>query len=285
MTDRSPYHYPNVLDASRGLLLDVCERLSSLHTNYVIVGGWAPYLRTTHETLHHPGTKDVDVLSNDDRKLLQDAVRALLSAGYLLSAKHPFQLLRTLNVKKGNEHQEFVFNVDLMHPSEAAAQPDMFADILELNIAENYDPKKVLVKSIVFPSSSIIFEERMWDDFKLAATSLKGNDSNADIPLLNEVGSILSKCESATKKKRERDAYDIYFILTADNGADIADKLRLLSRRFPQVRAQLNFLRDFLLKDKGVQFQSNVMRYIPYEQGSTVRPAHDVLRLLFPEEA
>jgi len=118
------FSYPNVLEANRGLLLDVCKNLNELQSNYVIVGGWVPYLRTVHETLRHPGTKDVDVLLNDDKQLLQLAVKSLLGAGYVLSAKHPFQLLRTLKVKEGDGDREFVFNVDLMHPAEGAANPD-----------------------------------------------------------------------------------------------------------------------------------------------------------------
>jgi hypothetical protein len=281
MPTSGPHPYVNVLDASRGLLLDVCKRLNALHTNYVIVGGWVPYLRTKHETLQHPGTKDVDVLLNDDKKLLQLAVQALLDAGYLLSAKHPFQLLKTLKVREGDGARNFVFNVDLMHPSEGAARPDMFAEILELNIAENYDPQKISVKSIIFPSSSIVFTEKMWSDFPLSASYPTGGEGQADIPLLDEVGLLLSKCESATKKKRERDSYDIYYVLTAQNGAAVAAALRSASKRFPQVSDQLNLLKDFLLRDGGSRFESNVMRYIAYEKISNRHPADDVMKLLF----
>ncbi len=275
------YSYPNVLAASRGLLLDVCERLTALRTNYVIVGGWVPYLRANHETLRHPGTKDVDVLLNDDKELLQLSVRALLDAGYLLSAKHPFQLLRTLTIKGDDGEQEFVFNVDLMHPSEGAAKPDMFADILELNIAENYDPQKIAIKSIVFPSSLIVFEEKMWSDFALQATFPQGGDGKANIPLLDEVGLVLSKCESVSKKKRERDAYDIYYVLTAQNGAAVAAALRALSEQFPQVETQLGLLNNCLSKDGGKEFHINAMKYISSDLHLDRRPADEVLRLLF----
>jgi hypothetical protein len=266
MSDGGQYLFPNLLAASSGLLLDVCERLTELRTNYVIVGGRVPYLRVKHDILNHPGTKDVDVLLNDDKTLLRKAVTALLQAGYLLSAKHPFQLLRTLNVKNDNEHQTFVFNVDLMHPSEESAQIDMFADILEMNVADNYDPGKHAVKSIAFPSSSIVFAEKLWSDVCLSGVYPDGRHGAENIPLLDEAASVLSKSESATKKKRERDAYDIYYILTGEHGGAVADKLRSLSARFPQVNRQLGKLEKFLATNDGERFRNNVMRFVPHDQ-------------------
>lgn len=254
--------YESVLEASRGLLLDVCSRLTSLDTNYVIVGGWVPVLRTVHERFRHDGTKDVDVLLNDNPALLESAVRALLEAGYLPSAKHPFQLLRTLQVKEvdSSEVQELVFNVDLMHPTEAAVKEEMFVDIMELNIYENYDPSKAMMKSIAFPSSTIVFEEHLLSRFRLAASKPFGGLKSIDIPLLDEVGFILSKCDSVRSSKRHRDAFDIYFVLSGDKGVQTASTLRAMGRKFPQVQAQLDILKKYL-SESADTFDSNVFRY------------------------
>jgi hypothetical protein len=256
--------YPNVLEASRGLLIDVCSRLSSLRTNYVIAGGWVPYLRCIHPTLRHPGTKDVDVLLNDQRTSAEDGVAALLSAGYLPSAKHPFQLLRPLKVRESDGEHDLIFNVDLMHPSEAAKDSEMFSDIMELDIFENYDPaKKLGIKSIIFPSSAIVFEQGLWNDFPLRAIYPLGGESDLNIPLMDEIGLVLSKCESATRKKRERDSFDIYFTLTATNGDQISRRIREFGARFPQVQKQLNILREFIERDHGAIFNLNTSQYVP----------------------
>ena len=48
--------------------------------------------------IRHPGTRDVDVLFNDDRESIRNAVELFLASGFVLSAKHEFQLLKTLSV-------------------------------------------------------------------------------------------------------------------------------------------------------------------------------------------
>ena len=47
-----PIHsYKSVVEGSQGLLIDVCSHLTKPNSNYVIVGGWVPYLRAAHSTL------------------------------------------------------------------------------------------------------------------------------------------------------------------------------------------------------------------------------------------
>jgi hypothetical protein len=270
------YSYPNVLEASRAMLLDVCERLSELRSKYVIVGGWVPFLRTKHESLRHPGTKDVDVLLNDDAVSAKAAVEALMKADYLPSAKHPFQLLHVLKI----EDQEMVFNADLMHPAESSTAPEMFADILELHIRENYDPKKVKMKSIAFPSSLIVFEQTLWSDFLFKATRPSGVVSEIAVPLLDEVGLVLSKCDSVRHEKRRRDAFDIYFVLTGSNGDDVGLRLRRLGRTFPQVQQQLDLLRAYLGNAKN-SFDRNVSLFAPNLGNVSPPPSNYVWRKLF----
>ncbi len=277
--------YENVLDACRGLLVDVCVHLNAIKTNYVIAGGWVPYLRSVHPRFQHQGTKDVDVLLDDDRELLKPAVHALLNAGYLLSAKHSFQLLRILNVRDidGGQVHELAFNVDLMHPAKARQTPEMFADIMEININQAYDPGKVHVQSIVFPSSKIIFDERMWEEVELAATSPAGESNTSNVPLLTPAAFILSKCDSVRNKKRERDAFDIYFVLTGQRGEETIRALRSFAEQFPQVDRQLGLLHAFLRERAGV-FDENVARYtndwMPRES-----PARVVRVALFRDES
>lgn len=257
----------------------MCSRLTKLNSNYVIVGGWVPYLRTVHSTLVHPGTRDVDVLLNDDRALLADAVQALMDAEYLPSAKHPFQLLRVLVVNG----EELVFNVDLMHPSEGNKNPEMFEDIMELNIRQNYGSPRMMMKSIAFPSSSIVFDEHLWSDVPLNAAFPRGGTGTRNIPLLDEAGCVLSKCDSVRRSKRERDAFDIYFILTGSRGSDTGAKLRSLANQYPDVQRQLNLLRDYV-RDHRKTFEENVARFAEGRQLHN-SPAEEVQRLLFPMHA
>ena len=275
--------YESTDDATRGLLLEVCRLLRPLLKNYVVVGGWVPLLRTNNERLTHPGTKDVDLLLNDDRELLPQAVQTLFDAGYLPSAKHPFQLLRILNIRETstNETKEFVFNVDLMHPAEAHARPDMFADIMELDIAEAYNPAttKLKIKSILFPSSAIVFQEKLWSPFSFEHDLPKGGRTSVEVPLLSEPGLILSKCKSVESSKRQRDAYDIYYVLSGEKGVETARALRDLGQCFPAVQKQLNNLQTYLGKESE-QFNANVASYAR-DQAFDPLPSDFVLRALF----
>jgi len=110
--------------------------LNSKQINYVIAGGWVPVLRGGVHGLQHPGTRDVDVLFNDSLEHMNLAVTALIEAGFHPSAKHEFQVLLPINVQE----RTFVFNVDIMHPSEQQQAPGMFADIFDLGVNDAYDP-------------------------------------------------------------------------------------------------------------------------------------------------
>ena len=80
----------------------------------------------------YPGTKDVDVLFEDGfvEKQLEPVIHSFLESGFLVSAKHKFQVLRVLRVAE----EQCIFNVDLLHPSESTETPEMFVHHLDLNI-------------------------------------------------------------------------------------------------------------------------------------------------------
>jgi hypothetical protein len=121
----------------------------------------------------------------------------------LVSAKHDFQLLKPISV----EGRELVFNVDLLHPSETHRNPELLVDHLDLHIKESDFGDNKFVKSMVLPSSQILFEKDFFDSL---IVNCPISNAYATIPLINECGCILSKCESVKLEKRKRDAFDIY---------------------------------------------------------------------------
>src|SRR5690606_40663116 len=52
------HSYKNILDGAKGLLVETISAIESTDLEYLIVGGWSPYLRNK-TNLTHPGTKDV----------------------------------------------------------------------------------------------------------------------------------------------------------------------------------------------------------------------------------
>ncbi len=121
------HEYEDLEAARLGLLGESVDIVASLSIQYVVVGGWAPYLRNS-SPIAHPGTYDVDVLFLKGRTpgYLADVVKAFICGGYLPSAKHRFQLLRELRVGATS----LVFNVDLLHPSESEHPSVEFVDHL-----------------------------------------------------------------------------------------------------------------------------------------------------------
>ena len=197
----------SVLDAAKELLVDVVLTLQQSNAEFVIVGGWSPYLLNTSKHVH-PGTKDVDVLFSDDsaRGGLGQHIEVLLKNGFMPSAKHDFQLLKPIEVAG----QKLVFNIDLLHPSETIKNPELLVNQLDLHILDSEIGASKAIRSIVLPSSKILFEAGFREEF---ATVSPLTSKSARIPLISSAGSILSKCESVSSSKRKRDSFDIYISL------------------------------------------------------------------------
>jgi hypothetical protein len=255
----SLYSYPTKNDAARGLLVETCQTLERVGVSYVIVGGWCPYLLAEHPTLTHPGTQDVDVLFEDEPEGVTRAARELLSSGWIPSAKHPFQLLQPRTV----EGQQLMFNIDLLHPKEASSSQDMFNDILDLGVRDDYNvPETHRIKSISFPSAQIVFDEKLQQFEPVCGTDRHGVEISVTIPLLCGAATILSKCKSCTYEKRPRDAFDMYLLLSGARGAETSRALRGLANQFAQVNQQLGLLRAFL-DNPNKAFDKNVSQYAP----------------------
>ena len=247
--------FTSLNDACKALLLSVAEILNKSGLRYVVAGGWVPLLlEESHPFLNHPGTRDVDVLMVDALPAVQTAVHALLANSFRPSAKHEFQLLRNAFVGT----REFVFNIDLMHPHEAADTPQMYNDIFDMGVGDAYDPSGSRhAKSIAFRSAAIVYEEQLFSNVLVSGINLDAQSSQQDVPLLSVPAFLLSKCESVSTPKRTRDAFDIYYVLTGANGARHAAELRFLAERFPQVNKQVEQLRRFL-RDTPDHFNRNV---------------------------
>jgi hypothetical protein len=84
-----------VVEGATELLIDTISALSTTSEGeYIVIGGWCPYLRNTSD-IKHPGTLDVDLLFREGYRegALTRSINALRQKGFVASAKHPFQLL------------------------------------------------------------------------------------------------------------------------------------------------------------------------------------------------
>jgi len=261
--------YSSVLEASKGLLVDAISLLERVHINFIVIGGWCPLLRNTRHDIPHPGTKDVDILFKDADipGQLQEVVREFLDAGYVLSAKHDFQLLFPLDV----QGQTLVFNIDLLHPSEGKNNPEVFVDHFEFDFCENEGLRNTQkVKSIVLPSSAVLFDG-FHNMLSLTARRPSGVCATVKFPLLNEAGLVLSKCQSVKSRKRERDSFDLFLVLSQANVSSTIKQLGDLYRRNEGLRTLIDDLQSYL-EANGPEFDRRVQRFVPEDYEWQVEP-------------
>ncbi len=169
-----------------------------------------------------------DILFSDAKvsKALSDVIEKSLSNGFLPSAKHDFQLL--MPVKVGTH--ELVFNVDLLHPSETIENPELLVDHFDLGINDSELNENRAVRSIVLPSSELLFRDGFFSTYQLEARALDGSLVNSTFSLLTFAGSVISKSESVSSPKRTRDAFDIFMAFQNDPNGEIECLLRQYTR-------------------------------------------------------
>lgn len=195
---------------------------------------------------------------------LEELIKGMLNSSFIPSAKHPFQLLRKQKVGG----QDFIFNVDLLHPEMIKEKDDagMFVDHLDFDIplSEEY-LEKIKMKSIVLPNSKVLFEENIYDIQPIGG--LKFN-------LVDFEGMFITKMDSCQKVKRQRDSYDIY-IAFENNGID-TQRIRDLASKYVKIEKSVT---DFCMYLKGNtdEFNENVKMFSSKVQGS---PANEILKKL-----
>lgn len=224
-------------DGATHLLGETCLLLNNQNIEYLIVGGWSPYLLNQAE-FPHPGTKDVDVLfkSGTEKGQLMEVIQSFIKSGFIQSAKHPFQLLKTYKLNGHN----FMFNLDLLHPDNQAEKPGKYVDHIDFPVKESkYMRIDYSGKTIILPQSDLFFNE-----FSFLHTQniqfLDGSKSDVSFNLIDEAGLILSKTKSVYNSKRTRDAYDIFLAFyQSRNREKTIEQLKAVSEKYPEVKTSL----------------------------------------------
>jgi hypothetical protein len=212
--------YQDLSEAARGVLCDAVSIANEAGQPFVVIGGWSPFLLNSAPIVH-PGTRDVDLLFERGATVgqLEQVVGAFLRRGYLSSAKHSFQLLRPVQVRD----REFVFNVDFLHCDAQENASELFADHLVLKDG----PLLYRYQSILVPLSSLLFEKDGHLQHRIEGTLPDGREVEVTLPLMNELGTLLTKSASMFGVKRPRDAFDIMLaICQARDCAWLSDAIR-----------------------------------------------------------
>lgn len=251
----------SINDGAKNLLKETINELSKIKDlEYIIIGGWCPFLRNAHD-ISHPGTLDVDILFKQgyESKTLEEIIGAFINVGFIPSAKHPFQLLKKQQILD----KDFIFNIDLLHPNmtEDYKMKGMFIDHLDLDVPLRGE-ETVKMMSIVLPNSALLFSNNLFDKYEI---------DNLTFNLVDFTGMFLTKIESCKKQKRERDSFDIYLAFL-NNGVDI-NKLKAIAKENNHVNIALESFKEFLQKDEEI-FNSNIRLFNGKISGS---PAKEIL--------
>jgi hypothetical protein len=201
--------------------------------NYVIIGGWCPFLNRGEK--YHPGTIDVDILFKEavEPYYLKKYIEVMREFGYFTSAKHQFQLLNVFEINSF----KFCYNIDLLHTATGSQYDYMFVDQLDLNVVLSNEERQTLkMKSIVQKESKVIFDANLYEK-KLVDEEIEAN-------FVTYLGMFITKLISCQKEKRDRDSYDIYLGFENDH-----IDLDLLSKIYPKnavLREQFKSFVNFL---------------------------------------
>ena len=220
----------DILEGSKQLLTESINLIEDLLNEVVFVGGWGPYLRHVDK---HPGTKDVDILfpMNYKRERIVSILENFLNNKFYISAKHDFQLCRAYQLGE----RTYIYNVDLLHPTEGKIEKVDFIEIMDLDVTIDGIRVKPII-SINIQFGDVIHSEKLIDQVEFGGKKIN---------VLDGAGIVISKLSSCHNKKRPRDIYDIYLSLLEPN---TADKMNHLVKINPTIDQQLAKYAELLKK-------------------------------------
>jgi hypothetical protein len=244
-----------VIEGATELLVETVDALSSVGENeYIIIGGWCPYLRNT-SSITHPGTLDVDVLFKKGHipGSLKAPIEALRRNGFVLSAKHSFQLLKEKQIGK----ERLIYNVDILHPLMSENHKGLYVDHLDLDIPLDDEERRVKrLQSIVQPNSAVLFDERLFSSFELRGVSIN---------LVDFTGMFITKMDSCQKLKRDRDSFDIH--LGFKSSLVDLEKLHSILLANERVAKSLTKFSEYLIEEPD-QFNERVSSFMNLQEDS-----------------
>ncbi|MCX6360243.1 MAG: hypothetical protein NT029_10565 [Armatimonadetes bacterium] len=172
-----------------------------------------------------------------------------------------------------------MFNIDLLHPLEGKADLDLMVDHLDLHVRECAEREATLiVKSIALPESAFVFRGHIVQECVTGTLPAGGSQLTLQVPLIDEVGVVVTKCECAKRPKRPRDAFDIYLALVqAVDPAAVLSGIAKLRRESQLVNASLVDFETFAAEPT---FDKNVGRFAAEAGYSVAAPGELVLSLL-----
>jgi len=188
----------DMVQAAHAVMLELVHILGEYREGIVLVGGWVPSLLFPAEVERHIGSMDVDIAL--DHKLLEEAgyetiCQKLQSRGYRRSEDQPFIFFRDVPTVSGSISVE----VDLL-----AGEYKGTGRRHRTQHVQDVNARKARGCDLVFP---------MAENIKITGKRPDGYQDSATIKIAGIVPFIVMKAMAMADREKEKDAYDIYYVL------------------------------------------------------------------------
>jgi len=214
----------SVTESSKSVLVEVLRVLGSYRDYLVLTGGWSPYfiLEKFGEGGRHCGSVDIDFVLNPrliDLKVYATIVSLIEKRGYRPYVADdgevlPYRFYRS--VKSPLDGIEHVIEVDFISEPDVAKRllPDKF-------LAVQKD-----LQAVVIRGSSVVFSHNF--EHNITGVLPSGAETRALAKVSDVVGSLATKGLALKGRYKEKDAYDIYFVLRYYKGGPkkVAEEVR-----------------------------------------------------------
>jgi len=196
-------------EASKSVLLEILRVLRSYADYLVLCGGWAPYfiLQRFGEADQHCGSIDIHFVLDPklaDLKVYETIVSMIEKKGYIPYETRdgevlPYRFYRT--IRSALDGREYSIEVDFI------SEPD---------VAQRLHPSVFLavqrdLQAVVIRGSSIVFSH--YFEHVIEGVLPTGADSRVTCKVADAVGCLATKCLALKGRYKEKDAYDIFFLL------------------------------------------------------------------------
>lgn len=238
----------SVTESSKSVLVELLRILGSYRDYLVLSGGWAPYfiLERFGEGGQHCGSVDIDFVLNPgliDLKVYETIVSSIEKRGYKPYVAGdggvlPYRFYR--NVKSPLDGIEYKIEVDFI------SEPD---------VVKRLSPGKFLavqkdLQAVVIRGSSVVFSHNF--EHNIEGILPSGAETKTLAKVSDVVGSLVTKGLALKGRYKEKDAYDIYFVLRYYKGGPqkVAEEVRsflgesVVAEAFGEIRDKFRNVRS-----------------------------------------
>ncbi len=196
------------------VLLEVMTILGEYRNSIVVVGGWVPYFLLPEKKSEHVGSTDVD-LALDFTSITDDTYSTILESlkkrSYRQVEQHPYRFIRTVEDTSGRQVE---IGIDLL-----AGEYGGTGRSHRSQRVQDTHARKARGCDLVFDRACSV---------KIGGYMPSGAKNELTVKIASVVPFLVMKGNALWERLKEKDAYDIYFMISNYPGGmgSLADEFR-----------------------------------------------------------